>query len=143
MNLRIRRPSPALIIATLALAVATSGTAVAAVTTSQTGGASSLSWATIILQSDWQAATRAPAAAVDADQIVHFKGAVLNATGTGTTIGELPAAAIPSVNIAMTAHTKRGGAVGIIIQKGTGYIVLQSTPSPNMYVGLEGITYAK
>jgi hypothetical protein len=155
MTLRIRRPSPAVIIATLALTLATSGTAFAAVTTSENGNqlragtmtgtqTSSLVWSAIILRPGWEVATRAPKAAIDADGIVHLKGAVLNVNGTGTTtLGQLPAASVPSVNIATAAHSKRGGPVGIIIQKSTGYIILQSTLGPNMYVGLEGITYAK
>jgi hypothetical protein len=140
-----------MIIATLALAVATSGTAVAAVTTSHNGETlahaqtTSLVWSSIILQpSNWQGATRTPKAAVGADGIVHLRGAVLNATGQGTNrIGQLPTTARPTVNIAMTAHTKTGGAIGIIIQNATGYIVLQSPLAPNTYVGLEGITYSR
>jgi hypothetical protein len=154
----LRRPSPALIVASLALAFATSGTAFAVTSgsapritsnTVSTNGltsaaATGLTWAAIILKTDWTGATRTPSAAIDGNKIVHLRGAVVNKSGKGgTTIGQLPSSASPSVNIPMTAHTAAGGAIGIIIQRSTGLIILQRTLAPGVYVGLEGITYAK
>jgi hypothetical protein len=157
----IRRPSPAMAVALLAFAVATSGTAYAV--TSQDGDTlitvrtlsgdrlrlntvtssemAKLTWGAIILQSGWTNGARPLKSAVDAQGIVHLRGAV---TGNGTTrtIGTLPDSARPATKIYLTAHSNKGATVGIILQS-TGDIAVQGTLGPDMYVGLDGVTYAK
>jgi predicted small integral membrane protein len=160
MKRRIPRPSPALIVAILALAVATSGTAFAV--TSQDGDTLitvrtlsgdrlrlntvtrsemvNLSWDGVILQNGWVSLIRAPKAAVDAQGLVHLQGAVVN--GTSKVIGTLPTSARPTVTIYLTAHNNKGATVGIVLQP-IGRIVVQATIGPNMYVGFDGLTYAR
>lgn len=160
MKRHIRRPSPALVVATFALIIAMSGTAFAVV--SQNGDTlitprtlsgdrlrlhtvtrsemTLLAWTGIILQNGWAASSRSPKTAVDAQGIVHLRGAVTG--GTAKTIGYLPSSARPTSTIYLTAHNNKGATVGIVIQS-NGFVVVQGTVGPNMYVGLDGLTYAK
>jgi hypothetical protein len=157
----VRRPSPASIVAILALVVASSGTAFA-VASSQNGDTlitkntlsanrirlntitsaemSNLAWGGVILQNGWAAGVRRPRAAVDAQGIVHLKGTVTG--GNATTIGTLPHADAPTSTIYLSAHDKQGGTVGIVLLS-NGSMILQATVGPNMFVGLDGISYAR
>jgi hypothetical protein len=160
MKRHIRRPSPALVVAIFAVVVATSGTAFAVV--SQDGDTlitprtlsgnrlrldtvtsleiSNLSWGGVILQNGWVNGTRLPKAAIDAQGIVHLRGVVTG--GQAATIGTLPQAAAPTATIYLTARNNKGATVGIILRS-SGSIAVQGTLSPNMYVSLDGLTYAR
>jgi hypothetical protein len=157
---QIGRPSPALIVAILALVVATSGTAFAAA--SQNGDTlisqrtlsgnrlrldtvtgsevANLAWGAIILQSGWAPATRIPKAALDVQGIVHLRGAATG--GTDATIGTLPKSVSPTARIYLTARNNNGDTVGIILQA-NGSIVVQGALGPDMFVSLDGLTYAR
>jgi hypothetical protein len=162
MSLRIRRPSPALIVATLAIAIATSGTAFATVATLHNGDTliarnslsgnrirtgtvtgtqmSQLEWGAIILQNNWTNGRRALRAAVDAQGIVHLRGVVRG--GNAATIGTLPKTAAPTGTIFLTAHNNAGATIGIILQS-NGSIAVQGKLGPDMFVSLDGVTYAR
>jgi hypothetical protein len=62
--------------------------------------------------------------------------------GTDAIVGTLPAAAAPTSKIYLTAHNNKGATVGIILQS-NGSITVQGTLGPDMYVGLDGLTYAR
>jgi hypothetical protein len=160
MKRYIRRPSPALVVAMLALVVAMSGTAFAVTQNGDTlitprtlsgdrlrlntvtgGEITNLGWGGIILQNGWAVGTRHPEAAVDVQGIVHLKG-VVTGNGTAATIGTLPKSAAPTSPIYLTARNNKGATVGIILQS-TGSIVVQGTLGPNMHISLDGLTYAR
>ena len=160
MKRHIRRPSPAFIVAVFALALATSGTAYAVVSengdtliTARTLSGDrlrvdtvtatevrNLSWGSIILQNGWANGSRPPKAAVDVQGIVHLRGAVTG--GKAATIGTLPTSTRPTATIYMTARTNKGATIGVAIQS-NGLIAVQGTLGPNMFVSLDGLTYAK
>lgn len=160
MNRHIRRPSPALVVAIFALVLATSGAAYAVV--SQNGDTlitqrtlsgdrlrlntvtasemSNLAWGSIILENGWANGSRSPKAAVDVQGIVHLRGVATG--GRAATIGTLPKSAAPTATIYLTGRNNKGATIGIVVQS-TGKIAVQGTLGPNMFVDLDGLTYAK
>lgn len=160
MKRQFRRPSPALVVAIFALVVATSGTAIAVasqngdtlitkrtlsgnrlrINTVTSAEISNLAWGAIILQNGWADGRRAPTAAVDVQGIVHLRGVVRG--GTEATIGMLPDSALPRSRVYLSAHNNAGDTVGIILQS-SGSIAVQGALGPDMFVSLDGLTYAR
>jgi hypothetical protein len=101
---------------------------------------SQLEWGAIILQNNWTNGRRALRAAVDAQGIVHLRGVVRG--GNAATIGTLPKTAAPTGTIFLTAHNNAGATIGIILQS-NGSIAVQGKLGPDMFVSLDGVTYAR
>ena len=101
--MRPRKPSPALVLAVIALIVAATGVAGAlpGKNNVRNDDIANLNWTKMDLQSGWVPATgnlgdqRAPAYAVDAQGIVHFRGAATLVSGNNDFIADLPASFDP------------------------------------------------
>ena len=92
----LRVPSPALVIALIALFVALSGTTYAAARTAK-ASTTRLAWHNLALRNGWTWAglgTAHPQWAIDSFGVVHLRGSVAHGT-TGFTAFVLPAAARP------------------------------------------------
>lgn len=169
MNVRIRRPSPALFVAILALIVAMGGSAVA-LQRGQNGDTlinkrtlsgnrlrlntvtgkevANLQWHTLTLVNGWQnwygAGVRPPAYAVDVQGFVHFRGAVDEATGDNEAFARLPRAVRPGVNIFLPTDMYLTALGRVEIQSGG---VMYSEPTSGVhadgesFTNLEGLTY--
>lgn len=92
----LKRPSPGTLIATIALFVALGGVAVAlpGTNTVNNGDVKDLKFTGLTLKNGWVGGafgTRAPAVAIGAQGVVHFKGAMEQSPGGSTNAFNLPA----------------------------------------------------
>src|SRR4051812_26029434 len=141
MRFRIHRPSPAMFVAILALVFAMSGVAVAVTHSGDslitqrtlsgnrlrlntvTGAeVANLSWHNLLLKNDWKnfwapvGAARPPGYAIDAQGIVHLRGAITQTVTPGFhDFAVLPKAARPAVQLYLPAAMVAGtpGAISI------------------------------
>jgi hypothetical protein len=92
----LKRPSPGTVIATIALFVALGGVAVALPgrNSVNNGDVKDLKFKGLTLKNGWDGGsfnTRSPAVAIDAQGVVHFKGAMSQSAGSNTNAFNLPA----------------------------------------------------
>lgn len=170
MNARIRCPTPAMIVATLALVIAMSGSAFAIAETQ--GGDSliakrtlsgnrlrantvtgeevaDLGWHNLVLLSGWHnynpTGVRPPAWAVDAQGIVHLRGAIKHNSGTASTFARLPLSIRPVVALHFATILCNEG-LGSVDIGADGYMTVLATIDPGdaqCFTGLDGITWPK
>ena len=107
-----------------------------------------LVWHPLVLVNGWtnyfSTPKRAPAYAVDAQGVVHFRGGIRNSVLSNSSIfAVLPVAVRPSNIVYLTADTF-GGDTGRIYIATTGQVVTQDFTGHDSYdfTSLEGITYA-
>ena len=113
-----------------------------------TASATPLKWTKLTLVNGWTAyaaSTRAPTAAIDADGIVHLRGAMREATGADTTAFTLPANMRPNKTVYVTTNMI-DGAAGRLVIYASGE-VLVDLPGPfsdaQEFTSLEGVTFSK
>lgn len=167
MKFRIRRPSPALFVAILALIVAMGGSAVALqrgqngdnlITKRTLSGnrlrlntvtgkeVTNLVWHNLTLINGWQnyysSGARPPAYAIDVQGFVHLRGAV--SSGSSPAFAQLPKAVRPSANVYIVTDMFLAKLGRVEIQHGgtmyaepTSETLSDATP----FTDLEGITY--
>ncbi len=167
MNVRIRRPSPSLIVSLLALLIAMTGTAVAV---TQNGDSlvsqrslsgnrlrlntvtdkevANLEWHNLNLINGWtnyNAPQRPPAWALDAQGILHLRGAIWQLNGKSSNFARLPSAVRPSVDVYL-ATDMNNVANGRISISPDGHMYASaeiSQLSAAQFTSLDGITWAK
>jgi hypothetical protein len=169
MHFRIRRPSPALFVAMLALIVAMSGSAFAIQKATQGGDSlitkrtlsgnrlrlntvsgaevADLAWHNLSLLHGWSAhyeGLRPPAWAIDAQGIVHFRGAIRQPTGSDEVFARLPIAVRPSTYVWVSTNTGNFGEAGRVLVEPTGQIRAVGIDQSNaqVFTSLDGLTYA-
>jgi hypothetical protein len=114
-------------------------------TATTANGLPALQWTTLTLTNGWKAydAIRPPAVAVDAEGVVHFRGAMYG--GNGGNAFTLPAQMRAAVTIYLTADTFNG-TTGRIYIASTGNVFAADSPSSPQaaaqFTSLDGITYA-
>ena len=167
MRSRIRRPSAASIVAILALVVAMSGAAFAAL---QSGDALiakrtvsgnrlrlntvtgkevvNLVWHPLNLTNGWEnynGTKRAPAWALDAQGIVHLRGAVDQGSVPGLMVfARLPLSVRPSVDLWLTTGLQNAAPGRIDINNG--YLIVESPSgdaTAEAFTNLDGVTWAR
>ena len=165
MMLKVRRPSPAMFVAILALAAAMSGTAAAVVATVQNGDTliaknslsgnrlrtntvtstqvANLDWGGVILRSGWTNTARPAMAAIDAQGIVHFRGAVKRSSTALHTVGTVQKSLEPTRGIYLTAMQSNGTPVGVVVGTNGVIAVLGAIGGPQVVLSLDGLTYAR
>lgn len=185
MNLRIHRPSGAMIVAILALIVAMSGSAYAiqrvqsgdslvakrtlsgnrlrlnTVTRKEVAEGTlrkvpkanlayhlpALVWHKLTLVNDWHTSDsfRAPAWAVDAQGIVHFRGAMSEALPTSATFTTLPAAIRPAKDVDVETGALNAAPARLNIMP-NGSVVVQDTAggaNARGFTSLDGVTFSR
>ena len=167
MKFRIRRPSPALLVAILALIVAMGGSAFA-IQRVQSGDSliaqRTLSgnrlrlntvtgkevanpvWHNLVLINGWENYNnnlRAPAWTIDTQGFVHFRGAIDQSAGASNVFARLPSAARPNVFIYVATDLNIAATGRIYITPG-GYLHAEATvsqTSAQAFTSLDGVSY--
>lgn len=166
---RNRRPSASLLVAIFAMVVATTGSAVAVIQ-AQSGDSliaqrtlsgnrlrlntvtgkevANLQWHNLALLNGWEnynGNLRPPAWAVDAQGIVHLRGAVAQPSGANNVFARLPLAVRPATYVYVVTNMNIAAAGRIYIAP-TGYLHAEATvdqSSAQAFTSLDGITWAK
>jgi hypothetical protein len=148
MTVLQRRPSPALIVASLALFVALgSGATITQQITRTAANAPSLTYSPITLQNGWTGApfgTRAPAVALDTNGTVHFKGAMAT-VGTNSTAFTLALRFRPSAAVYVTVDMCNATQGRLQINtNGAAFVEPEGAFSnASCFTSLDGVTYTK
>lgn len=168
MKLRTVRPSPAIVVALLALFVALSGSAYA-VQRLQSGDSliaqrslsgnrlrlgtvtgaevADLTWHDLTLINSWfdlGAGVRTPGWAIDADGVVHLRGVIAQNGGTSHEFAQLPTAARTARAIVLATVVANGRA-GLVAILHNGTMIAEAMGDPIdafLSTSLDGITYA-
>jgi hypothetical protein len=137
-RLRMRVPSPALILSCLALFAALGGSTYAATS----AGSSSIHFTNATLQNDWHnfGTIYAPAGyAKDSLGVVHLRGGIFAGT-SGTTAFILPSGMRPSHHLDLPVFTS-GGEVGYVAISAGGQIRPIGAYA-NSFTSLDGVSFA-
>lgn len=137
----LRFPSPALVIALIALFVALSGTTYAAVRAAK-ASITPLVWHNVTLMNGWTYGgfgSAHPQYAIDPSDVVHLRGSVAGG-GSGIIAFVLPAAARPPAGMWLPIYTYQASEGSLYID--TAGKVYPEGVSVRNYASLDGITFS-
>ena len=149
MDRFIKRPSPATVIATIALFVALGGVAGALPGTNSVdnGDVQDLEYKNLDLKNGWSqfGSSYKPAAAIDAQGIVHLRGVITQGIAGSNNFARLPRALRPDRDVFMPVDQTAGnqGRVGID-PDGEAEVSAEaggSQSNAQLFTSLDGVTY--
>lgn len=166
MRTRVRRPSPALFVAILALIVALGGSAYA-IQRAQSGDSlitkrtlsgnrlrlntvtakeiANATWHPLNLVNGWANYNthRAPAWMLDPQGIVHFRGAMTQGSGSVSVFATLPARVRPSERLYLTTNLNLNNPGRIEVSaNGVLSVATSTVAAGQQFTNLDGVTYA-
>jgi hypothetical protein len=140
------RPSPATVIACIALFVALGGTAVAAEQPAVNAPSAGLTYHLLTLQNGWVGkpfGTRAPAVAKDSQGTIHLEGAMAT-SGSNLTAFTLPAGYRPSAPVYVTVDLANAQSGRLAIAT-NGVVTVEAETNvadAKVFTSLEGVVFA-
>jgi hypothetical protein len=149
MSRFVKRPSPATVIATVALFIALGGVAGALPGTNKVTNddVRDLKYKDLVLKNGWASAgDYTPAAALDAQGTVHLRGAIAQGIADGDNFAQLPSKLRPDavVNLPIDVTAANQGRLGIDVNGEMTVSVEQGGPATahKLYSSLDGVSFS-